>query len=126
MLYADAIAWPNEHGILHEAEDTDGNAIKDADVKPVMVLHAIGNDIAEAAERQMSDVIRTPVFLYGFPAELKVFYMKKILQKEGETGPMYTESCELLMLGVGEIVGEHCNIFMRTGADDVRACRCNP
>ena len=40
--------------------------------------HAIGDDIAEAAERQMSDIIGTSVFLYSFPAELKAFYMKKI------------------------------------------------
>ena len=49
MSYADAIAWFNEHGILHEAEDADRNAIKDADGKPGMVGHAIGDDIAEAA-----------------------------------------------------------------------------
>ena len=106
MSYSDAIAWLNEHGILHEAEDADGNAVKDADGKPVMVAHAIGDDIAEAAERQMTDIIGTPIFLYGFPAELKAFYMKKIPRKEGETGPVCTESCDLLMPGVGEIVGE--------------------
>ncbi|KIM66127.1 hypothetical protein SCLCIDRAFT_14521 [Scleroderma citrinum Foug A] len=105
MSYSDAIAWLNEHGILHEAEDAEGNAVKDADGKPVMVAHAIGDDIAEAAERQMTDIIGTPIFLYGFPAELKAFYMKKIPRKEGETGPVCTESCDLLMPGVGEIVG---------------------
>lgn len=70
-----------------------------------MVDHAVGDDIAEAAERRMTDILGTPVFLYGFPAELKAFYMKKIPQKEGETGPVFTESCDLLMPGVGEIVG---------------------
>ena len=56
MSYADAIAWFNERGILHEAEDADRNAIKDADGKPAMVRHEIGDDIEEAAERQMTDI----------------------------------------------------------------------
>ena len=50
MSYSDTIQWLNEHGIQHEAEDADGNTIKDAEGKPVMVPHAIGDDIAEAAE----------------------------------------------------------------------------
>ncbi|KAF9243209.1 asparaginyl-tRNA synthetase [Melanogaster broomeanus] len=103
MSYLDAIEWLNEHGIQREAEDADGNAIKDAEGKAVMVSHAIGDDIAEAAERQMTDIIGTPIFLYGFPAELKAFYMKKM--PKGENGPVCTESCDLLMPGVGEIVG---------------------
>ncbi|KAH7883255.1 asparaginyl-tRNA synthetase [Phlebopus sp. FC_14] len=105
LSYSDAIAWLNDHGIQHEAEDADGNTIKDADGKPVMVDHSIGDDIAEAAERQMTDIIGTPIFLYGFPAELKAFYMKKMPRKDGDTGPVCTESCDLLMPGVGEIVG---------------------
>jgi len=105
MSYSEAIAWLNEHGIQHEVEDADGNTKKDAEGKPVMVPHAIGDDIAEAAERQMTDIIGTPIFLYGFPAELKAFYMQRMPRKEGETGPVFTESCDLLMPGVGEIVG---------------------
>ena len=54
----------------------------------------------------MSDIIGTSVFLYSFPAELKAFYMKKIPRKKGEVGPVCTESCDLLMPGGGEIVGE--------------------
>ena len=56
MSYVDAIAWFNEHGILHESENADRNAIRDVDGKPAMVGHAIGDDIAEAAERQMTDI----------------------------------------------------------------------
>ncbi|KAI9568821.1 asparaginyl-tRNA synthetase [Boletus coccyginus] len=75
ISYSDIIQWLNEHGIQHEAEDADGNTIKDAEGKPVMVPHAISDDIAKAAERQMTDIIGAPIFLYGFPAELKAFYM---------------------------------------------------
>ena len=105
LSYVDAIRWLNEHGIQHEAEDAAGNVIRDAETGAVvMVEHRIGDDIAESAERQMTDVIGAPVFLYGFPAELKAFYMKKIEGRGGE-GPLLTESCDLLMPGVGEIVG---------------------
>jgi asparaginyl-tRNA synthetase len=113
MSYVDAIAWLNERGIEHPAEDADGTVIQDADGKPKMVPHAIGDDIAEAAERQMTDEIGTPIFLHGFPAELKAFYMKKTNKAQAPPGSgdadgashVFTESCDLLMPGVGEIVG---------------------
>jgi asparaginyl-tRNA synthetase len=106
LTYVDAIKWLNDHDIRHEAEDADGNVIKDEQGNAKMVEHAVGDDIAEAAERQMTDIIGTPVFLYGFPAELKAFYMKK-MPASGKSGPVFTESCDLLMPGVGEIVGEY-------------------
>ena len=105
MSYVDAIHWLNEHGIQHEAEDADGNVIKDEAGNPKMVDHAVGDDIAEAAERRMTDILARPVFLYGFPAELKAFYMKKIKADDGQGPTTFTESCDLLMPGVGEIVG---------------------
>jgi len=101
LSYVDAIAWLNEHGVKHEAEDAQGNVIVDAEGKPKMVPHAIGDDIAEAAERNMTDAIGTPIFLHSFPAGLKAFYMKK----KNAPGIALTESCDLLMPGVGEIVG---------------------
>ena len=104
MSYVDAIAWLNEHGIQHEAEDAEGNPIKDEAGNVKIVDHAIGDDIAEAAERQMTDILGVPMFLYGFPAEMKAFYMKKMKSTEG--GTVFTESCDLLMPGVGEIVGK--------------------
>ncbi|KAI0279119.1 asparaginyl-tRNA synthetase [Russula aff. rugulosa BPL654] len=112
LSYVDAIAWLNEHGIEHEAEDADGNVITDTEGKPTMVPHAIGDDIAEKAERQMTDIIGTPIFLHSFPAGLKAFYMKK--KKDDQDGEasagVYTESCDLLMPGVGEIVGASMRI----------------
>ena len=105
MSYADAIAWLNEHGIKHEKEDADGNVARDEAGNPIMVEHAVGDDIAEAAERQMTDIIGTPIFLYGFPAELKAFYMKKMPADKQQGNHVFTESCDLLMPGVGEIVG---------------------
>ncbi|THV06175.1 asparaginyl-tRNA synthetase [Dendrothele bispora CBS 962.96] len=103
LSYSDAITWLNEHGIMHPEEDAEGNAIKDENGKEKMVEHRIGDDIAEAAERQMTDIIGKPVFLHSFPAELKAFYMKKIPGQTGKT--VFTESCDLLMPNVGEIVG---------------------
>lgn len=104
LSYVDAINWLNEHGIKHPEEDVEGNPIKDESGQIKMVEHKVGDDIAEAAERQMTDIIGKPVFLYGFPAELKAFYMKKMPRKEGESLTL-TESCDLLMPNVGEIVG---------------------
>ncbi|KAF5316910.1 hypothetical protein D9611_003639 [Ephemerocybe angulata] len=114
MSYVDAITWLNEHKIQHPAEDAEGSVIKvdekgnpttDGSGTVLMVDHKVGDDIAEAAERLMTDEIGTPIFLHGFPAELKAFYMKKIPGSGQDGGPTFTESCDLLMPNVGEIVG---------------------
>ncbi|KZS87797.1 asparaginyl-tRNA synthetase [Sistotremastrum niveocremeum HHB9708] len=106
LSYASAIDWLVEHGIKRQEEDEHENGVVDAEGKPVMVDHKLGDDIAEAAERQMTDIIGKPVFLYGFPAELKSFYMKKMTGPDGTKGGYtFTESCDLLMPNVGEIVG---------------------
>ena len=104
LSYVDAIKWLVERGIKRPDEDAEGNVIKDEQGNPVMVDHVLGDDIAEAAERQMTDILAQPVFLYGFPKELKAFYMKA-MPGTGEGGLVYTESCDLLMPNVGEIVG---------------------
>ena len=105
LSYVDAIKWLNEHGIQHEEEDADGNVVLDGQGKPKMVDHAVGDDIAEAAERRMTDIIGKPVFLHSFPVELKAFYIKKIPGSGDQGGNVYTESCDLLIPNVGEVIG---------------------
>jgi asparaginyl-tRNA synthetase len=60
MSYVEAINWLN-------AQDP---PILNEDEKP----HVFGDDIAEAAERKMTDTINKPIMLHSFPATLKSFY----------------------------------------------------
>lgn len=86
MSYKEAIKYVNEHGILTNHEPPRH--------------HVFGDDIAEAAERKMTDEIGKPIFLTHFPANIKAFYMKKAPGNDS-----CTESVDVLMPNVGEITG---------------------
>lgn len=113
--YQDAIKYCIDNGIQKEI-------VEDGVRK--MVPHEVGDDIAEMAERKMTDQIGVPIFLTRFPvcvgldctfcsfltdrefatsshSEIKAFYMKRCPEDA-----RYTESVDVLMPGVGEITGE--------------------
>ena len=84
MKYAEAIEWLRKNEIPNEEGQP----------------HIFGDDIAEAAERKMTDIINKPILLTHFPVEVKAFYMPK-----DKADPRVTESVDCLMPGVGEIIG---------------------
>ena len=89
MRYAEAIEWLNAHNILND----EGNA------------YSSGTDISESAERAMTDQLGVPVMLTHFPVPLKAFYMKR-----DAADPRVTESVDVLVPGVGEVVGSGMRI----------------
>ena len=61
--YRDAISYLNQHKIMN----------RDVEEGEEPRLHVIGDDIAEAAEREMTDKISKPIFLTKFPKEIKAY-----------------------------------------------------
>ncbi|CAH0559434.1 unnamed protein product [Brassicogethes aeneus] len=90
MNYSDAIAYLKENGITKE----DGS------------FYEFGEDIPEMPERKMTDKINKPIMLCRFPANIKSFYMSKCPEDAG-----LTESVDVLLPNVGEIVGGSMRIW---------------
>ncbi|XP_068911682.1 asparagine--tRNA ligase, cytoplasmic [Tenebrio molitor] len=84
MNYSDAIEYLKKNNITKE----DGS------------FYEFGEDIPEMPERKMTDQINKPIMLCRFPANIKSFYMSKCPEDQ-----RLTESVDVLLPNVGEIVG---------------------
>ena len=84
MNYSDAIIWLKENNVTKD----DGS------------FYEFGEDIPEAPERKMTDAMNEPIMLCRFPAGIKAFYMSRCPEDDN-----LTESVDVLLPGVGEIVG---------------------
>ncbi|OWR55027.1 asparagine--tRNA ligase, cytoplasmic [Danaus plexippus] len=90
MTYIEAIDYLRENNITKD----DGS------------FYEFGEDIPEGPERKMTDKIGVPILLCKFPVTIKSFYMSRCPEDE-----RLTESVDVLMPGVGEIVGGSMRIW---------------
>eukprot|EP01061_Rhynchopus_euleeides_P043354 TRINITY_DN756_c1_g3_i1.p1 TRINITY_DN756_c1_g3~~TRINITY_DN756_c1_g3_i1.p1 ORF type:complete len:701 (+),score=313.50 TRINITY_DN756_c1_g3_i1:209-2104(+) len=90
LTHADAIKFCREHNIYKTEPGEEGHPMHFGDE----------DDIPDRPERAMVAKIGEPVFMMNFPTSIKSFYMKRV-----EGHPDLTESVDLLMPGIGEIIG---------------------
>lgn len=90
MNYTDALVYLKENNITKEDN----------------TLYEFGDDIPEMPERKMTDKINKPIMLCRFPAEIKSFYMPRCQEDN-----RLTESVDVLLPGVGEIIGGSMRIW---------------
>ncbi|KAJ8931395.1 hypothetical protein NQ314_015692 [Rhamnusium bicolor] len=90
MNYSDAIEYLKKNNITKD----DGT------------FYEFGEDIPEMPERKMTDQINKPIMLCRFPANIKSFYMSKCPEDV-----RLTESVDVLLPNVGEIVGGSMRIW---------------
>ncbi|CAG9104422.1 unnamed protein product [Plutella xylostella] len=90
MAYTEALDWLKTNNVTKE----DGS------------FYEFGDDIPEMPERKMTDAIGVPILLCKFPAEIKSFYMPRCADDR-----RLTESVDVLVPGVGEVVGGSMRIW---------------
>ena len=97
MRYEEAIEWLNAHDppVLNKEGQPHvfGMDIEEGTASSYFILNT-------AAERFMVDTIGEPIILTHFPRPIKAFYMQP-----DPKDPRVTESADILIPGVGEIVG---------------------
>lgn len=90
MDHSDAIKYLKEHNITKD----DGTFYEE------------NEDIPEMPERKMTDEINRPIMLCRFPHQIKAFYMSRC-----EENRELTESVDVLLPGVGEVIGGSMRIW---------------
>lgn len=99
MTYQDAIEYCRAHEIYKDDEEK--------------TFFEFGDDIPEASERAMVDMIGKPVFLTHFPKFMKSFYMLRSV-----SDPDLTESVDLLLPEVGEVFGGSMRIYDKDALEE--------
>ena len=78
-----------------------------AKVKTLYELESVpvwGEDLGSKCERYLAEqIFKSPVFVYNYPRDLKSFYMK--INPADEFGRMTVQGCDLLIPGLGELIG---------------------